>query len=375
MKNPCNICGSVSFQDVLLFNRLIFSDGSKSNGNLIKEECAKCGTIRTKLKMNLEEFYFKNYQPSRNIDTVALVDNEEINRSQFIYNWIEDLIPNEIFQKINSVFEIGCGQGYLLEKFDMKDKSGIEPSSKASALASKIAQIRNIGYEQINDNEKYDLTLSYCVIEHVENPNSFIEKNYKILNEEGGIMCIALPIQDKFNYDLIFADHIHHFEHKNFISLLSNNGFEIINYELGRGSYFNIGMYVCQKKELMYKKEFFFIKNKNITNVNKIFSNIDRFIEKYQDNKIFAFGYGEIAKTILPYTNLDKKILYYIDDYSNGTKIITSKKSKELFFRMDNVTILLLVNPIHIEKIKRLYSEFNNIKFINIFENIDMEII
>lgn len=188
-------------------------------------------------------------------------------------------------------------------------------------------------------------------------------------------MCIALPIQDKFNYDLIFADHIHHFEHKNFISLLSNNGFEIINYELGRGSYFNIGMYVCQKKELMYKKEFFFIKNKNITNVNKIFSNIDRFIEKYQDNKIFAFGYGEIAKTILPYTNLDKKILYYIDDYSNGTKIITSKKSKELFFRMDNVTILLLVNPIHIEKIKRLYSEFNNIKFINIFENIDMEII
>jgi 2-polyprenyl-3-methyl-5-hydroxy-6-metoxy-1,4-benzoquinol methylase len=373
LQEICKICGSPDFQDILKFDTLFFSDGNKSNEKLIKEECQKCGTIRTKLKMNLEEFYLKNYQPSRNIDTVALVDNEAINRSKFIYDWIKDLIPKKLFQETKTVLEIGCGQGFLLDKFDIKEKYGIEPSQEASNLASKIASIRNIGYEQINDNEKYDLVFSYCVIEHVENPNNFIQKNYQILNG-GGIMCVALPIQDKFNYDLVFADHIHHFEDKNFKILLNNNGFEVINFELGRGSYFNIGMYICQKKEFAINRKFSFIKNKNINHVEQIFENINAIIEKYKNNQIFAFGYGEIAKTILPYTDLSSTISYYIDDYANHQKVFTSKKSKELFKEMNKVTLLLLVNPVHSEKIKQIYAEFKNINFIDIFENIKMEI-
>lgn len=374
LKEICKICTSSDFQDVLKYDALCFSDGNKSEEKLIKEECQKCGTLRTKLKMNLEEFYHNNYQPSRNVDTVALIDNEEINRSQFVYDWIKDLIPNDIMQKSRTVFEIGCGQGYLLDKFDLKDKSGIEPSQEASKEASKIASIRNIGYEQINDNEKYDLILSYCVIEHVENPNSFIQKNYQILNQKG-IICIALPIQDRFNYDLVFADHIHHFQDKIFKALLNNNGFEVINFELGRGSYFNIGMYICQKKEFTTNKEFSFIKNKNIFNVKKIFENIDKVIKQSKDKDMFAFGYGEIAKTIIPYTDLNNSIYHYIDDYANHIKVITSKKSKELFKEKREITMILLVNPVHSKKIKQIYSEFTNIKFINIFENIQMEIL
>ena len=373
LKGACKLCASLNFQDVLTFNKLFFSDGNQSDEKLVKEECQNCGTIRTKLKMNLDEFYLKNYQPSRNTDTIALVNNEEVNRSTFVYNWIKDLIPNNLYKEIKNIFEIGCGQGYLLEKFDIKDKSGIEPSQTASKLASNIATIRNIGYEQISDQEKYDLVFSYCVVEHVENPNNFLQKNHQILNQKG-LMCIALPIQDKFNYDLVFADHIHHFENENFISLLNNNGFEVLNFENGRGSYFNIGMYVCQKKEVLSKKEFSFIKNKNINNVKQIFKNIDTIKEKYTNNKIFAFGYGEIAKTILPYTDLDSHIFHYIDDYANHPKVITSKKSKELFKEINNITLILLVNPLHREKIKQIYSEFKNISFIDIFENIQMEI-
>lgn len=369
----CKICNSFAFHDVLKFDKLFFSDGNKSDEKLIKEECQNCGIVRTKLKMNLGDFYLNNYQPSRNTDTIAMVDNEEVNRSEFVYSWIKDLISEKNFKDIQSILEIGCGQGYLLSKFENINKFGIEPSNEASILASKSLNIRNIGYESINNNERYDFVFSYCVIEHVEDPNMFIQKQNKILKDTG-IMCVALPIQDIFNYDLVFADHIHHFHDENFQLLLNNNGFEVIDFELGRGSYFNIGMYICRKKEFVSNEEFSFIKNQNINNVNKIFTKIDMFIEKYQDNKIFAFGYGEIAKTILPYSDLDKSILYYIDDYSRDTKIITSQKSKEFFLEMDNVTMLLLVNPMHIEKIKQLYLEFNNIKFISIFENIEMEI-
>lgn len=374
LKKICKLCGSFEFQDVMIFDKCIFSDGNKSDEKLTKEECQGCGTVRTKIYMNFEEFYSNNYQPSRNIDTVAIFNNEEINRSQFVYEWIKDLIPKERFQNIQSIFEIGCGQGYLLDKFDIRDKFGVEPSEEAFKIASKVGKIRNIGYEKIKDSEKYDLILSYCVIEHVENPKSFIKKKHTILNR-GGIICIALPIQDRFNYDLVFADHIHHFQDENFKSLLNNSGFEVINFELGRGSYFNIGIYICQKKEFSANKKLLFLKNQNINNTQQIFKNINKVIEEYKDDKIFTFGYGEIAKTILPYTNFDDFISYYIDDYVKHTKVITSQKSKEFFKEIEQIVILLLVNPIHSEKIKQIYSEFDNINFINIFENIKMEIV
>lgn len=79
-----------------------------------------------------------------------------------------------------------------------------------------------------------------------------------------------MPIQDKFNYDLCFADHVHCFSHKNFEKLLNKNGFSILNYELGRASYINIGMYICEKiakKEVSFK----YIKNNNLSNVANYF--------------------------------------------------------------------------------------------------------
>jgi len=369
----CKVCNSSIFKEIFLFNGCYFSDGTKGLDDLHKEECQCCGTVRTKLQIDLNDFYLNNYQPSRNIDTVAFTNNEEINRSKFIYDWMKDLITKNILKKFNSVLEIGCGQGFLLEKFNIKNKYGIEPSKKASTKASKIANVRNIFYEEINNTEKYDFVTSYCVIEHVEDPKTFLEKNYRILNDDG-TMCIALPIQDKFNYDLVFADHIHHFNHENFVKLLYNNGFRVINYELGKGSYFNIVMYVCKKMRTFKPKDFSYIYNQNIDNVKIIFDNIHILSKKQSKNKLYAFGYGEITKTILSYTEVDNYIVKYIDDYTSGDKIITSKLSKKIFKNEKTVDVLLLVNPSHIKNIINIYKDVKNINFINIFDNITMEL-
>lgn len=368
--NSCKLCNSSNFTDVSNFEKTIFSDGSITEQPLVKEECKACGTIRTQVKIDLENFYKKNYKPSRNIDTIAILNNEAVNRSDFVYQWILDLVGSQNLIKFENILEIGCGQGFLIEKFPCKNRYGIEPSEQASFHAKKVADVRNIGYEKIDENEKYDFVYSYCVIEHVEDPSSFLNKQYNILNKRGK-MCIALPIQDRFNYDLFFADHIHHFSHKNFEKLLNKNGFSILNYELGRASYTNIGMYICEK---IAKKEasFKYIKNNNLSNVKIVFKNIDEIIKKYQNKTLYAFGYGEIAKTILPYTNLDNYIKNYIDDFSNDNKVISSKMAKNIFENIENVNILLLVNPAHIQKIKSLFQEFNNINFINIFENIEI---
>ena len=95
LKNLCKVCHSLKFKDVVKFQKCVFSDGHSNDIPLIKEECAECGTVRTQLKINLDEFYKVRYKPSRNIDTVAILDDKVINRSHFIYEWIVSLIEKE----------------------------------------------------------------------------------------------------------------------------------------------------------------------------------------------------------------------------------------------------------------------------------------
>lgn len=371
----CSLCRNSFFEEVLFFETGYMSDGTKTNHSLVKEECKVCGTVRTKVDFDWAKFYQNTYCPSRNIDTpVVSKDNVESTRSDFVYEWIVSLLKPFEKQKFSDMLEIGCGQGYLLDKFDVDNKYGIEPSTEAALLASSSkAHVRNIGYEDILDTEKYDLIISYCVIEHLESPDLFLEKSNKLL-ADGGVMIIALPIQDKFNYDLFFMDHLYHFSHNNFSKLLKVHGFHIVNYELGRESYSNIGLYVCKKTASDNDSGFVFEKNANIANINKVLNNIDNIITHNSDNELFAFGYGEIAKTIIPYTTLDDKILYYIDDFNEGEKVISSVALKEILHNSNQpVKLLLLINPKHENKIKNIFHEFRNIHFINIFEGVDIE--
>lgn len=175
--NSCKLCNSFTFTDVLNFEKDVFSDESIVYQPLTKEEeCKACGTIRTQIKIDLENFYKKNYKPSKNVDIIAFLNNEVVNRSDFVYQWVLDLVGNQNLIKFGSILEIGCGQGFLIEKFPCKNRYGIEPSEQTSFYAKKVASVRNIGYEKIKDNEKYDFIYSYCVIEHVEDSSDFLNK-------------------------------------------------------------------------------------------------------------------------------------------------------------------------------------------------------
>lgn len=369
MIEACKICHSLDSRNIFSFDRGFFSDGSQSNYPLQKDECCQCGTIRTRLAdINLDLFYKTAYSPSRNIDTPAVYSGEEMSRSRFVFSWIKSFLNNDFLESTQSIMEIGCGQGLLLEQFDVANKFGVEPSEKACQQAKAIANVRCIGYEEISNKEQYDLVISYCVIEHIIDPNYFLEKNRAIVSDNG-LVIIALPIQDKFNYDLLFADHLHHFSHFSFNNLLTKNGLSIVDYQLGKDSYSNIAIYVCKKSNrTLYDYRFDFIKNKNIKKVSSILDYIEKIGRGYKDKELYAFGYGEIAKTVLPYTSIGNIINYYIDDYAIGNKIITSAKSKEIFRKKEKINMILLVNIFHVDKVKEIYKEFEHINYINIFD-------
>jgi len=369
----CSICGNRTYDEVLSFKTGYMSDGLNSEFPLVKEECKKCGTIRTKAGFDWKNFYENEYSPSRKIDTLVIDNDIEKTRSDFIYEWISSLFTTIDHETFSSLLEIGCGQGHLLDKFKIKDKFGIEPSLEASAKASEKGEIRNIGYEKIDDNERYDLLLSYCVIEHIENLDLFLMKQKNILNKNG-CMVIALPIQDKFNYDLFFMDHLYHFSHEIFQKLLNKHGFEVLTYELGKGSYSNIGLYICAHSKNINVPLFEFQKNKNLENIKSMLDNVNEVITKYGKASCYAFGYGEIAKTVMPYTKLRECIITYIDDFAHGDNIISSQMAKKIFIQKKQViNIILLVNPQHKDKIMDIFKDNINIHYIDIFQGIEIE--
>lgn len=368
----CSVCSGKRFTRVFYRNPGYFSDGGRLEAALEKEECLVCGTVRTRLETDLASFYKHRYAPSRNTDTVAILGGQEVTRSRFVYEWITELLEEDMLASIESIMEVGCGQGYLLEQFDVPKKHGIEPGTLAAVDAAKRADVRCMGFEGIDSAERYDAVLSYCVIEHVESPTAFLEKCHDILNTDG-LMILALPIQDRFNYDLLFADHLHHFHDANMQTLLHNLGFKVENFQLGKGSYTNIALYICRKTESgSERRDFRYIHNENIQHVNTVLERMEQVADTLCDTPLYAFGFGEIAHTVVPYTGLDKCIDAYVDDYAKSDRVIGSKRSKELFETRKTNRLVLLVNPAHTQRIKALYSDVDNLGFIDFFEGIGL---
>jgi SAM-dependent methyltransferase len=178
MTIPCYICCQSSFVEVINNETSMSSDGQIVAIDIIKEECTNCGTVRSSDVSFLNDFY-KNYYKLNivNNDPLFIYKEEKMLKSQMHFEWINKLIGNKLKNR-NSIIEIGCGSGNLLNKFDVKNKYGVEPSKEAFKYASKIAKVRNFGYEEIANNEEYEIILSTCVIEHTIDPNNLYNHNW-----------------------------------------------------------------------------------------------------------------------------------------------------------------------------------------------------
>jgi len=94
--------------------------------------------------------------------------------------------------KINpeTILEVGCGAGLFLDKIKSAYKV------KASEYNEKaIKKLKELGIELDNETDKYDMVISFQVLEHVPNVNDFINHCiYKL--KDGGYLLIAVPNND-----------------------------------------------------------------------------------------------------------------------------------------------------------------------------------
>ena len=368
MSIPCYVCNTSSFVEVLNNNPSMSSDGQIVNLKITKEECSNCGTVRSSDISFLNEFY-KNYYKLNvvNNDPVYIYEGEKMLKSEMHLEWIIKLTGDKI-SKSNSIIEIGCGSGNLLSLFDVKDKYGVEPSTEAAKYASKIAETRNIGYEEIANEEKYDFILSTCVIEHTIDPNDFLQKKGHIAHEDSTII-IGVPIQDTESFDVYFLDHLHHFTTEQFIYLCQKNGFTVENYEVGYKCMTTLGYFVLSKKATPLNT-ISYQKNKNFEISNTWITNLNGFLEKNNSKKILAFGYGETSFFYQSYTKINSVLHCYIDDVKAKTEenVISAQEAVDLKV-LENGFLILLANPHYHHFLKKKFETVHGLQFYSPFSN------
>jgi len=133
------------------------------------------------------------------------------------------------------ILEIGCGAGLQIVALNKLgfNTYGIEPD-KHSYLAAKILlkankipdnKIKNQCGENLQFKEKFDLIISFQVLEHCKNPPKVFEKSYKHLNP-GGKIYFVIPNYQSFwegHYGIFWLPFLNKKLAKVYVSLIGKN--------------------------------------------------------------------------------------------------------------------------------------------------------
>ena len=159
-----------------------------------------------------------------------------INEALFGFNHIKEFCKN--LDTSNSVLEIGSGSGILLnllsENFDDINFEGIEPFGEGFCSLTSLnslsrengVSIKNIGYEDLSTNYKYDLIFCINVFEHLNNWRNFLNKMSSLLKKNGKLIVLCpnygFPYESHFRIPVLLNKKITYYFFKKFIRRFEN---------------------------------------------------------------------------------------------------------------------------------------------------------
>ncbi|MFH1004439.1 MAG: class I SAM-dependent methyltransferase [Bacteroidota bacterium] len=376
MKN-CPICNGLVWNS--FFNtstgRIMTGDQRIGNGNLEKIICAQCGVVSNKKTFTddeIELLYGKEYELNtfEREEHLFFTPNGPIPRSQVFADWLIPHFPKQF----ETLTEIGCGEGLLLEKikkiFPNKNLLGFDGSIKATELGRKKGL--NIKQKLFlpNDNKllESDVILLINVIEHIEDICGMIRSISTSL-KKGGRIIFCLPIQDYGGYDLFFAEHVWHFTTRHINHLLKNLNLNVIHQDSNHSINHGIGLFICEhngKTNNDFPKEHTILENTFAYWKNN-FDSINEQINKEKFKRIAVFGSGEVLTLFFTFTSLgSQNIVACIDE--TPSKIGTLKhgipiSNIDWFEKNSADAVFLTVNKKYHQMIKNKLAKYH----LNIF--------
>lgn len=227
MDKVCLVCSNAAYHP-------IYQD------TLLK--CSSCGFVTANMNIDvkeLEKVYTENYFKGE--EYVDYLRDKGILQTNFKkrLNKIRKTIG---FQNITSSLEIGCAYGFfaetLLQRIPKTKYVGYDIVPEAISYGRDILK-QNVfckDYLAVEHEQKMTDIFMWDVIEHLPNPEDFIEKVSTEL-ESGGRIYITtgdidrlLPRVQKQKWRMIHPpSHLHYFSKKTISALLEKKGFEIID--------------------------------------------------------------------------------------------------------------------------------------------------
>ena len=201
-------------------------------------ECLSCGIIYLSNYKHNKSFYeTSEYRESYNLkydknSYIKEVSGENEMRLSKIS--IQNVLNNV-------VIDVGAGPGIFLDllKPFSKKTIAIEPAYFYHDELNKNHLVYPYSNDALEANVKGDIVTSFNVIEHVEDPQSFLGDIHKLLNKSGKLIIITPNHDDilmklnipEFNSFYYRTAHLYYFNKESVTRILKNAGFRNIKVE------------------------------------------------------------------------------------------------------------------------------------------------
>jgi len=307
--------------------------------------CNKCGCSRVVFNEDFQDNNLNNYY--------KLVERTPVNISKTHNKSIDPRVINskkriEFIQKNVSgkkFLEIGYGDGFTLSH---ASKSGFQCTGiditndydyNSKFLQNEGIEIHNMNFYDFITNIKYDVISAFLLLEHIKDPNYFIDK-IKEISHKDSIVVIEVP--DIKNYKIFLSEtqltyeHVYHYTIETLELLFSLQGYKLVDY-ISPGAGYEFSLTAIFKLSNQQLPKFNLTNNgtKVLSYFNEYFSVMDNYHEEMMKSiqqminvheKITVFGAGNFFKTVIENTgeNLLNSVDYFLDE--------TISKSGKTFF-------------------------------------------
>jgi len=233
---PCALCGSED----------IFIPALECEGFSFVR-CKKCGLVQMNPRLNMEDIisrysstYGKDYLSYELANEESFLKLQQLALKDAGFAQFEKKLFNSLRgtqNKMPSIIDIGCATGALINCLREKkwQVTGVEISPCAEyARNERGLDVRSIPLEENNfPDSHFDALLASHLIEHLNNPMSFLKETYRVLKPNGRVFITTPNINSfqarifKERWRSAIFDHLYLFSDRTLVKMLKIAGFKI----------------------------------------------------------------------------------------------------------------------------------------------------